>query len=45
MSERKHVIKLYAKELRLPTFARYEPLAREAEKNGYAYEEFLLHLL
>ncbi len=45
MSERKHLIKLYAKELRLPSFARYEQLAREAEKNGYAYEEFLLRLM
>ncbi|MGI6358844.1 MAG: IS21-like element helper ATPase IstB [Bacillota bacterium] len=45
MDERKSLIKIYAKELRLPSFARYEQIAREAEQNGFGYEEFLIRMM
>lgn len=38
-------IPLYAKELRLPTFADYKPLVRQAGENGWGYEEFLCQML
>lgn len=45
MNEYKTLIKLYAKELRLPSFARYEQVLREAEQNGSGYEEFLTRMM
>jgi DNA replication protein DnaC len=39
------LIKLYAKELKLPTLARYEELLRQANDQGYGYEQFLQSLL
>jgi len=45
MSEQKSLIKLYAKELRLPSFARHESAVREAEQNGLGYEEFLIRMM
>ncbi len=38
-------VRLYAKQLRLPTFANAEQLIREARTNQWPYEEFLVHLL
>ena len=38
-------VRLYAKQLGLPTFARTEEAIRLAQENGWGYEEFLLHLL
>jgi DNA replication protein DnaC len=38
-------VRLYAKELRLPTFAHSEQLIREARTNQWSYEEFLVQLL
>ena len=38
-------VRLYAKQLGLPTFARAEEAIRLAQENGWGYEEFLLHLL
>lgn len=38
-------VRLYAKQLRLPTFAHADQLIREARTNQWPYEEFLVHLL
>jgi DNA replication protein DnaC len=38
-------VRLYAKQLRLPTFADAEQLIRDARANQWAYEEFLVQLL
>lgn len=38
-------VRLYAKQLRLPTFANPEQLIREARTNQCPYEEFLVQLL
>lgn len=38
-------IRLYAKQLRLPTFARIDQIIREAHSNQWPYEEFLIQLL
>lgn len=38
-------IRLYAKQLRLPTVAHPEQLLREARANQWSYEEFLAQLL
>lgn len=46
MSEHKALISLYAKELKLPSFAsRYAQVLREAEQGGLGYEEFLVRLM
>jgi DNA replication protein DnaC len=39
------LIQLYAKQLRLPTFARFEQVVREAETQGWGYGDFLYHLM
>jgi DNA replication protein DnaC len=38
-------VRLYAKQLRLPTFAQAEQIIREARTNQWPYEEFLIQLL
>ena len=38
-------IALYAKELKLPTFADYQTVIRQATENGWGYEEFLWQML
>ena len=40
-----NLIAIYAKQLRTPCFGKYPPLVREAEQNGWGYEEFLLNLM
>ncbi len=45
MTKQKSLIKIYAKELRLPTFARYEQIFREAEQGGFGYEEVLIRMM
>ncbi len=39
------VIALYAKQLRLPTLALYSDVVRQAEEQGWGYEDFLRELL
>ena len=39
------LIKIYAKQLKLPTFLRYEATLRIAQEQGLGYEEFLVKLL
>jgi DNA replication protein DnaC len=39
------LIKLYAKQLKLPALVRYEETMRQAEDQGYSYEQFLKALL
>lgn len=38
-------IALYAKELKLTTFADYQPVLRQAAEQGWGYEEFLHQML
>lgn len=45
MDEHKVMISIYAKELKLPGFARYAQVLREAEQNGWGYEEFLSRMM
>ena len=45
MTPAQSLIRLYARELRLPTFANYEQLVREATAQGWGYEDFLSQLL
>lgn len=45
MSASSNLIAIYAKQLRLPSFARYPSIVREAEQNHWGYEEFLLNLM
>lgn len=45
MDEHKSLIAIYAKELRLPSFARYPQVVREAEQNQLGYEEFLIRMM
>jgi DNA replication protein DnaC len=45
MSAGSNLITIYAKQLRLPSFARYPSIVREAEQNHWGYEEFLLNLM
>jgi DNA replication protein DnaC len=39
------LIKIYAKQLKLPTFLRYETTLRLAQEQGWGYEDFLVKLL
>jgi len=39
------LIKLHAKQLKLPTLSRYEEVLRQAEEQGWAYEQFLCELM
>jgi DNA replication protein DnaC len=39
------LIKLHAKQLKLPTVSRYEEVLRQAENQGWGYEQFLCELL
>lgn len=39
------LIPVYAKQLRTPSFGRYDSIMRQAQENGWGYEEFLLRLL
>jgi len=39
------MIRAYAKQLSLPTFARTGGTIRAAQENGWGYEEFLVHLM
>lgn len=39
------LIRLYAKELKLPTLSHYEEVLRQANDQGYSYEQFLQVLL
>ncbi|MFA7201349.1 MAG: IS21-like element helper ATPase IstB [Bacteroidales bacterium] len=45
MNVSSEVIKMYAKQLRLPTIERYETVLRSAMDNNWGYEEFLAMLL
>ena len=45
MNRQAEMIQLYAKQLRLPTVARYEEVMREAGNSGWDYEAFLEALL
>lgn len=45
MTPNQSLIPLYAKQLRLPTIASFEPAVREAQAQGWGYEEFLCRLL
>jgi len=45
MTEYKSLIPLYAKELKLPSFTRYQQTVREAEQGRFGYEEFLLRMM
>ena len=45
MSATNELIKLYSKQLRLPTIAKYESTTRSAKENNWGYEEFLCRLL
>jgi len=38
-------IRLYAKQLKLPSFGEYQSLARDASESHWGYEEFLVELL
>jgi len=38
-------VRLYARELRLPTLAQAEAIVRDAQANQWAYEEFLAEVL
>ena len=39
------LIKLHAKQLKLPTVSRYEEVLRQAEEQGWGYEQFLCELM
>lgn len=39
------LIGLYAKQLKLPTLASYEELLRQAQQDGWGYEQFLSEVL
>ena len=39
------LIKLHAKQLKLPTLSRYEEVLRQAEEQGWGYEQFLCELM
>ena len=39
------LIKLHAKQLKLPTVSRYEEALRQAEEQGWGYEQFLCELM
>jgi len=39
------LIKLHAKQLKPPTLSRYEEVLRQAEEQGWAYEQFLCELM
>jgi len=39
------IIKVYAKELKIPTFAKYQELLNDAVQNNWDYEEFLYKLI
>ena len=39
------LIKLHTKQLKLPTVSRYEEVLRQAEEQGWGYEQFLCELL
>ncbi|MGB4503402.1 MAG: IS21-like element helper ATPase IstB [Syntrophaceticus sp.] len=45
MNASTELIKIYAKELKLPTLVQYEDVLRQAEDRGYSYEQFLQVLL
>lgn len=45
INPKKELIRLYAKQLRLPTMAKYEPIIRRAGEEGMGYEDFLCELL
>jgi DNA replication protein DnaC len=45
INPKKELIRLYAKQLRLPTIAKYEPIMRHATEDGMGYEDFLCELL
>ena len=45
MTEHKTLIPIYAKELKLPSFTRYQQIVREAEQGRFGYEEFLLRMM
>jgi DNA replication protein DnaC len=45
MNASPELIKIYAKELKLPTMVHYEDMLRQAEERGYGYEQFLQALL
>lgn len=45
MDDRKAMISIYAKELKLPGFVRYVQVLREAEQNGWGHEEFLARMM
>lgn len=45
MTEHQSLISIYAKELKLPSFARYSQIVREAEQGRFGYEEFLLRMM
>ena len=44
ISATKELIRLHAKQLRMPTFAQYEEVERQLEPSA-GYDEFLLELL
>jgi DNA replication protein DnaC len=39
------LIQIYARQLRIPTFGRYEDVLRDATQHGWNYEEFLCELM
>ena len=45
MNTSPELIRVYAKQLKLPTFVHYEEVLRQAEDQGYGYEQFLHDLL
>lgn len=45
MNTSPELIRLYARQLKLPTITRYEEILRQAEDQGYGYEQFLQVLL
>jgi len=45
MSVNSNLITIYSKQLRLPSFARYPSIVREAEQNHWGYEEFLMDMI
>lgn len=45
INPQKELIRLYAKQLRLPTIVKYESIIRRAGEGGMSYEDFLCELL
>jgi predicted peroxiredoxin len=45
MIAQQELVKLYAKQLKLPTLIQVQDLIRQAEENGLGYEAFLCEVL